>query len=197
MEGLPPGEPTPEDFPSVQAFLSAFEAYHDQRSPSRQETLDRAVRLASEAMRGVSLQLRRMQRSEPEDDEWLLRRVTDFRFLVIALWRLRACANIAADVDEGLRGALDRFDRRVPDLASLRNVDQHIDDYAIDHPSRRRQRTWAGALVGRRALEVWSLNGTEVSWIGRKIDLSEAVAAANSLYASMRTARDVAPLDLK
>lgn len=178
-----------EDEPSLAdlADIAAFEAFHDQRRPTTDETLERARRLASESMRAIALQLRRFQSSEPEDTEWHFRRWMDFQFLIIALWRLRTVAEIAAAVNDAVRHALIEFDQDLPDLRRMRNVSQHLDDYATDHPTRRRQ-TKPGTTepIGRRLLEVGTWDHNNVNWLGGTLNLRRTRTAAEKLYASIR-----------
>jgi hypothetical protein len=117
-----------ENEPAFRYYTSASDAFHDSRRPTATELLERSRRLASESMRAIALQLRRFEGSEPEDAEWLFRRWMDFQFLVVALWRLRMVAVIAASA----------FDQELPDLKTMRHVSQHLDDYATDHPTKRR-----------------------------------------------------------
>ena len=184
--------PQPENFISTAAYLDAFETFHDQRKPSQQDVLDRATRLASEAMRAIELQVRRLRSTEPEDDEWLFRKWTDAQFLVLALWRLRAAGRLASSVAHTrseLQVAIADFDGRLPDLSRMRHVGQHIDAYAVDDPKRRQRKPGSDELVGRRALEVGSWSDEHFSWLGGTIQFSEAQAAASVLYAAIRTAR--------
>src|SRR6266571_4771828 len=187
--------PVVGDFASTADFIRAFEAFHDRRTPSSHDVLERAARLASESMRAVNIQLRRVRSAEPEDSEWMSRVVMDCQFLVVALWRLRTAARIAASVDSdsgnGVARALAAFDGQLPELATMRHVGQHLDAYALDHPKRRRQRKPGGTeLIGRRLLEVYSWSEDQFGWLRGTIDFGQAKAAAEALYASVRAARD-------
>lgn len=55
-------EPKREDSGSVRDYVSAHESFHDQRIPSQNDLLVRSVSLASESMRAIDLQLRRIRR---------------------------------------------------------------------------------------------------------------------------------------
>lgn len=166
----------------MQDFVDAYEAFHDGRQPTNQATLDRAVRLASESMRAVNLQVRRVRGSEPEDDEWLFRAWMDLQFLIVALWRLRLVGHLAARIDVGVRKALDVFNRAIPDLKLMRDVAQHLDEYAIDAGHQ--------TCVGRRSLEVGRLNTDEFHWLGGTLNLPQAQQAVEVLYLSIKQARD-------
>lgn len=182
-------EPRLEDFLSILDFARAFDAFHDRRAPTHPEKLDRAVRLASESMRGIEIQLRRILGAEPEDRVWLSRVVTDFQFLIFCLWKLRLAARSVGDAEE-VQKATNEFDRQLPDLAVMRHVMQHIDEYAVDGSKRRQRRPNSEQLVGRRALEVASWDDQKFWWLGGTVEYSAARAAASQLYAALRTTRD-------
>jgi hypothetical protein len=185
-----------DDEPVSAASIRAHEASHDAGTPSDAQTLERAARLASNSIFAVRLQLTRIRTSRISDDadNAVMQRWADSEFLVIALWRLRTTAFIAASVAsarDAVTAAIDAFDQQLPDLQVMRHVSQHLDDYAIDHPTRRRQRKpGSTALVGRRLLEVAGLGNDEFHWLRGKLSLDDAEAAANALYAAVRKARD-------
>ena len=99
---------------------------------------------------------------------------------------------VSAEGPAGLvAAALEQFDKELPDLARMRHVAQHIDDYAIDHPVRRRQRKPSGTdLVGRRSLEVGSWGPDYFGWLDGRIDLSKAEVAAVGVVDAIRRVRD-------
>ncbi len=95
--------------------------------------LERAHRLANDAVRAVALQHRRLHGREPEDDSFVFRWWADLQFLIIALRRLRRVAQVAGEaphVAGTVATALREFDKAVPDLARMRNVGEHLDSYA-------------------------------------------------------------------
>jgi hypothetical protein len=118
---------------------------------SETERLERAHSLVNEAMFVVSLQRRRLQTTEPEDNEFLGRIWADWEFFVVALSRLRRRAAIVRDVPE-VASALSQFDRVLPHLKTLRDVAEHIDAYAVDHPKRH------DPSVSRRQISVGAFN---------------------------------------
>jgi hypothetical protein len=191
--------PIPSDFPSINDFVKAHEAFHDARTPSAIQTVERAARLASNSIFAIRLQLTRIRISRivaisDDVDDAVMQRWADSEFLIIALWRLRTTARIAASVSpvrDSMTAAIERFDLRLPHLQVMRHVSQHLDDYAIDHPTRRRQRKPGSAeFVGRRLLEVPGLSADEFNWLHGKLNFADAEAAANALYAAIRKARD-------
>src|SRR5690348_12097685 len=86
------------------------------------------------AMFAIDLQYRRLNGGDTSDGRFLFRRWYDFEFLLIALSRLRRIVNQAAR-DNRLSGylipALRQFDAAIPALRIMRNVSEHIDDYAF------------------------------------------------------------------
>jgi hypothetical protein len=188
-------EPTQDDYPPLFDF-AALDEYYDACAPTKRETLERAVDLADEALRAVLLQVRRYGQDEPEDDEWLFRRLTDFHFLVNALWSLRLAAFVARSASvatDTVSAAIKAFDDRVPALAPMRHVGQHLDDYAVDHSNRRRQtEPGSGKLIGRRRLQLYSYGADDVTWVDWTLNLPEAVQAAETLYAVLCHERDAA-----
>jgi hypothetical protein len=195
----PANAPVRTDFLSIEEFLKAHEAFHDARTPSAIQTLERAARLASNSIFAIRLQLKRIRTSRTEAnsddvDDVIMQRWADSEFLIIALWRLRTSAHIAASVtsvENSMISAIKRFDQQLPHLQMMRHVGQHLDDYAIDHPTRRKQREPDSTqLIGRRLLEVAGLGNDEFHWLRGKINFADAGAAANALYAAVRKARD-------
>lgn len=195
----PVGAPVPSDFLSVTDFIGAHESFHDARTPSAIQTLERAARLASNSIFAIRLQLARVRTSSipasGDVSDAIMQRWTDSEFLIIALWRLRTVACIAASVggpvEESIAAAIERFDNQVPHLKMMRHVSQHLDDYAIDHPRKRRQhKPNSRQLIGRRLLEVTGLGDDEFHWLRGKLNFADAEAGANALYQTIRKARD-------
>jgi hypothetical protein len=104
--------------------------------------LERAVRLANIEMKTVALQLRRIRGVEPEDDDFVSRRLADIRFFIISLNRLRTTATIGYNVPDtkiqcSIIEAVEEFDKALPELKKLRNIGEHQNGYAVDSPDRR------------------------------------------------------------
>src|SRR5690606_41699918 len=66
-------------FDDVREFIAAHEAFHDAHPPTALAILERAVRLGSDSLRGIALQIRRLRGNEPEDEEWWARVWLDFQ----------------------------------------------------------------------------------------------------------------------
>lgn len=152
--------------------------------------LRRAHRLANVASRAVGLQVRRLHSVEPEDAEFPLRWWADLQLLLTSLVRLRAAARLAQTTHRSagvITNALADFDRQLPHLRSMRNVVEHIDDYAGD---RGRDTT-----VRPSMLEVGAWDGHRFTWIGRSIDIGTAEDAGRALYRQIRNALSAVEAD--
>lgn len=152
--------------------------------PSSAATYERARRLANIAVWSVELQCRRLRSAEPEDEVFVLRKLTDFTFLVVSLTRLRRAAQLAAGVPElqpVMTEAIDQFDRALPGLKAMRDVGEHIDDYVLD-----RGRT----NISRQSLEVSTLEDRDptLHWLGAKLNAPEALEASRQLFAAIQEA---------
>lgn len=153
-------------------------------TPSDAATIERAHSLANEAIHMVALQRRRLQSEEPEDETFIFRRWADFQFFIVSLRRLRQAALLAARPTAGkaaIESAISEFDDSLPDLRKMRNVGEHVDEYAVE---RGRDRS-----VSRRALQVGTFNATTLEWLGERLDADEALAAAERLYGAIKDAR--------
>jgi hypothetical protein len=88
------------------------------------------------------MQLRRIRGVEPEDDDFVFRRLADIRFFIISLNRLRTTATIGYNVPDtkiqcSIIEAVEEFDKALPELKKLRNIGEHQNGYAVDSPDRR------------------------------------------------------------
>lgn len=150
---------------------------------------ERAASLASEAMHAVALQVRRLASEESEDSTFALRWWADLQFLVVALRRLRRAADLGEKADNqtgSVRAAIADFDAELPTLAVMRNVGEHVDDYALDSPKRRHK------AIDRRQLQVGTWDGRSYRWLrddnGQwlELDVRKAKEVAENLYAAIR-----------
>lgn len=185
--------PRREDFDDTREFVTAHEAFHDAHPPTQLAILERAVRLGSDSLWGLGVQVRRLRSSEPENEEWWARVWLDFQFLIVVLWRMRqsgVLALSAGTATERLRAALNRFDQQLPDLKRMRDVAQHFDEYAVDGPGRRHTRPGRDDKVGRRLLEVGSWTTKEFRWLEGTINYDDADRASRELYSVVVTIRD-------
>jgi hypothetical protein len=154
--------------------------------PSHAATYERARRLANLAVWTVALQKRRLKTDEPEDEEFLFRRWTDFQFLIVALTRLRRAASLAAKVPTlaaPMQAALVTFDTSLPMLKRMRDIAEHIDDYALD---RGRDRA-----ISRASLEVGVIGDSTIEWLGQRLDSNIALSAAHQLFKEIQQAQSL------
>jgi len=153
--------------------------------PSDAVIMERARSFANEAMFTVALQRRRIRSSEPEDDVFVMRWWADLQFFIVALRRLRRAAEFAgrvATVKDSLAVALQNFDHALPQLMRMRNVGEHIDDYAVDSPRRHHKD------VNRQALQVGTWDGTTYRWLGECLNVDLAHDVAQALFAAVSSA---------
>jgi hypothetical protein len=149
--------------------------------PNSAATYERSRRLANQALWTIDLQRRRLMSEEPEDAKFILRKWSDFHFLIVALTRLRRTATLAAKVPEiaqEMREALVAFDRALPNLKKMRDVAEHIDDYAVD--------SGKDANISRKSLEVSASDGETWEWLGFEINVNEALSASVTLFEALK-----------
>ena len=133
----------------------------------------------------IDLQCRRLRSSEPEDSTFVFRRWADFDFLIVALTRLRRAATLAAslpEIQQSLSTALNEFNLALPQLKRLRDVAEHIDDYAIDEGRKR--------FIRRQSLEISSLSedGSTLNWLSVRLNSYEALEASQKLFEVIKAA---------
>jgi hypothetical protein len=153
-------------------------------TPSDAATIERSHSLANEAIHMIALQRRRLQAAEPEDETFVFRRWADFQFFIVSLRRLRRAALLAARPRAGKAGietAISEFDESLPGLQKMRNVGEHVDEYAVEGGRDR--------SVSRRALQVGSFDAATFEWLGERLDADDALAAAERLYGAIKDTR--------
>jgi hypothetical protein len=153
--------------------------------------VERAKSMASEWMWAVSLQHDRLVNPRDEDKTFHpwgggFFSEADLHFLVTALGRLRqAAATIehAPTYRDAIRPAIEKFDSKLPWRKQLRDVFEHLEDYAVDSDGRK-------TTTSRRELQVWSATGNGLHFLGFNVDWNEARETAMDLYTVvMRIAR--------
>ena len=153
--------------------------------------VERAKSMANQWMWAVSLQHDRITTPRPQDKTFHPFGIegfneADVHFLVIALLRIRRVATTIEHVPQqwpSVRRAIEIFDARLPWLKHLRDVFEHLEDYAVDS-NRRRSRT------SRRELQVWSSSESGMHWLGHNVDWEEGKLAAEDLYAAVKAPYD-------
>jgi hypothetical protein len=153
--------------------------------------VERAKSLANQWLWAVSLQHHRITSPRPQDAAFHpfgldSLNEADVHFLAIALRRLRTAASTlehAPQVWNPVRDAIQAFDARLPWLKRLRDVFEHLEDYAVDSNLRKSD-------TSRRELQVWSWGENGMRWLGHDVDWKEALLAAKDLYGAVRAAND-------
>lgn len=152
--------------------------------------LERAKSMATDWMWAVSLQHDRIVAPRPQDQAFhpfpgvKSFNEADIHFLAIALRRLR---QVAATIEhapqqwEPIRRAIENFDARLPWLKRLRDVFEHLEDYAIDSNLRK-------STTSRRELQVWMADKNGLKWLGYDVNWEEAYMAAKDLYGAILAA---------
>jgi hypothetical protein len=151
--------------------------------PSDNAILERALSLANEAVFTVELQRRRLRSQEPEDEHFVMRAWADAQLLIVMLRRLRRTAVLAMkveDVKPQIKRALKQFDRTLPSLRTMRNVGEHIDEYAVDAGDDKN--------ISPEQLQTGSWGGSALHWLGLELDFDRAMNAAEELVEAMRSA---------
>lgn len=157
-----------------------------QHPPSDESTIERCSSLVNDAMYAVGLQYRRLHGTEPEDEKFIFRWWWDIQFLVIALYRLRRAAKIcysAYGVQLALQHAVKQFDESLPDLKQMRDIGEHMDEYAVDKQTRH------NLSVNRRMLQSGSWDGTTFHWLTGSLNVDGALAAAIDLHKAVMNAK--------
>lgn len=145
--------------------------------------LERSFSFCNEAMHTISLQIRRLQTTEPEDSKFLFRKWADLRFLILSLDRLYKAVGIAGNItriSSDVEKARNEFLKSIPFLKKLRDVGEHFDSYSMDDGYRKN--------VFRKELQVgtWSDAGTYFNWLGEEIDTAKCEKAAIELFKEIR-----------
>ncbi|PIP73131.1 MAG: hypothetical protein COW88_02885 [Candidatus Lloydbacteria bacterium CG22_combo_CG10-13_8_21_14_all_47_15] len=178
----------------MKKYISVKLQIGNNRPPSDAAVIERSWSLMNESMRAIDLQIRRLRSSEPEDAEFVFRWWVDLQFLIVALRRLRRATELAARVTTAksvFTDAIAQFDRDLPMLAKMRNVGEHIDDYAVDSKNRRHKD------VERFSLQVGSFDGTTYKWLGEDLNIDEAQSVAIRLWEAVRSVVKNLPKDSK
>lgn len=155
--------------------------------PSTLATFERAYRLSNIAIHAVALQVRRLRSTEPEDATFILRKWSDFDYLIVSLTRLRRSVQLACelpDVKAELESALNAFDRRLPGLKQVRDTAEHIDEYSRDQGRNK--------SISRTALEssLLSSRGPTLNWLGARMNATIALRTAECLFLALQNSKN-------
>ena len=138
---------------------------------------EKALRFANFAMFTIDLQLNRLKEEELMDGIFLKRRWADFHFFILAVTKLRQSAELCCKIDtikEAIKEGLSKFDKELPFIRRLRNVDQHWNNYALNEG-------WDKS-VEITMLEVGIEIDGKFEWLGETICPDECMNVCNSLF---------------
>jgi len=82
-----------------------------------------------------------------------------------------------------MRAALRTFDAALPHLKKMRDVAEHVDDYAVDDGKDK--------SISRKSLEVASCDGETWHWLGFEMNAADAMSASVRLFKALK---DCGPL---
>jgi hypothetical protein len=152
--------------------------------PSDATILHRALTFAFEGLQAADVQLERARQDAPDRPGGAFLWWIDLQFFIVAMRRLRRGAELAMEAEaerNAMRAAISAFDAAVPELRLLRDVGEHIDDYAVGkgfNPSVR----W-------RSLQVGAWDGETLEWLDIKLNAESALAAGRKLVGEIEWAR--------
>ena len=162
-----------------------MEENNSTKNISDEAILERSFSYCNEAIKTILLQCRRLQTTEPEDSEFVFRKWTDLRFLILSFDRLekslkiaRNISSIAAEIDD----ALERFHHSIPFLKKFRNVGEHIDYYSLD-------KGWIKS-IDRKQLQVGTWDGVVFSWLDEQLDVVDAKNASIELFKTFQAIKN-------
>ena len=152
----------------------------------------RAKSLANRWIFAISLQHDRVTSPRPQDKVFHpfgadYFHEADVHFLAIALQRLRKIAKsleYVPQLRDRARSAGRTFDESLPWVKRVRDVFEHLEDYAVDSNRRHTKTTL------RQDLQVWSADSSGMKWLGCDIDWSKTLAVAQELHTMITSASD-------
>jgi hypothetical protein len=145
--------------------------------------LDRSRSYANLAVWTISLQIRRISQDTPEDEDFIFRRWADYQFLIVALRRLRRAVEISLKVgavSEEVGKALKLFDERTSFTKIFRDVEEHIDNYVLNHDKKHHKNIEAGQL------QVAAIGYDKLEWLGYELSVDEVHKASCDLFETLK-----------
>ena len=137
-----------------------------------------AKNMANIAIWGVELQIKRLKSEENEIYEFVMQPVVDFHFLIVTLTRLRQAATLVSSISD-LSSEIEKFDKAIPDLRTVRNILEHIDEYRIGKGKNKR--------VPKDTFQTIIFGDECVKWVDYEINLKSALKASEGLYAAIKS----------
>jgi hypothetical protein len=111
-----------------------------------------------------------------------MQRWVDWQFFIVALSRLQYAAQFAQSVpavSAEMSEAIHAFTRALPRLRTMRNVAEHMDEYAADR---------GRANVERGQVQVGRFGENHYEWLGHELNSDDAFNAAEQLFIAVREA---------
>ncbi|MEW8521640.1 MAG: hypothetical protein AB2552_01165 [Candidatus Thiodiazotropha endolucinida] len=137
-----------------------------------------AKNMANIAVWGVELQIKRLNSQKNEISEFVMQPVVDFHFLIVALTRLRQAASLVSKISD-IKSAIATFDNAIPDLRTVRNILEHIDEYRIGKGNNK--------SVPKDSFQTIIFGKESIRWVNYEINLKSAMKASSDLYAVIRS----------
>lgn len=154
--------------------------------PSDDVILERARSLANQTANAIYVQIERCNATA--EDPW--QTLYDAQFLIEALWRFRRAVAIAKSVRAASPDVVllvENFDAALPGLRRMRNVLEHVDDYAIDaqHFGKNRR---GDKGVFRAQVQVGGVldDDGNITWVGETVNTRSARDAVMACYRGLK-----------
>ena len=132
-----------------------------------------AKNMANIAVWGVELQIKRLQSQKNEISDFVMQPVVDFHFLIVALTRLRQSASLVSKISD-ISTAINTFDSAIPDLRTVRNILEHIDEYRIGKGNNK--------SVPKDSFQTILFGKKSIKWVNYEINLESAMKASSDLF---------------
>ncbi len=78
-----------------------------------------------------------------------------------------------------MKSAIKKFAASLPNLKTMRDVAEHIDEYSVDKGR--------DTAVRRQALEVAMFNDSQIQWLGFSLDTDLALRASENLFEAIKS----------
>lgn len=135
-----------------------------------------ARNMANIAIWGVELQIKRIF-GKNEIEEFVMQPVVDFHFLVTSLNRLRQAASMVSKISD-ISGTISEFDFQIPDLRTIRNILEHIDEYRIGKGYNK--------AVPKISFQTISFVENSIQWVDYEINTSTALEVSQKLFVAIQ-----------
>jgi len=145
--------------------------------------IEDAKNMANIAVWSVELQLKRLMSGKHEIEEFVMQPVVDFHFLIVALTRLRQAASLMSAVSD-LSKAISDFDASLPNLRTVRNILEHIDEYRVGEGKNK--------SVPSSSFQTIEFNDQNITWVGYEINLEHAKSASSELFLEIKESHNKA-----